>query len=60
VTLVWFVVWLVFDRIGDSEALTFDPVNFWAGALLFTVALDLARQHKPKSAKRSRGEPGSG
>jgi hypothetical protein len=54
VTLVWFVIWFVADRIGDNERLTFDPVNFWAGALLFTAALDLARQHTPKSPKRAR------
>lgn len=44
-TLIWFVVWLVATVIGDDEVLTFDPVNFWAGALLFCVALDLGRQH---------------
>ena len=44
-TIVWFVVWLVATLIGDDEALTFDPVNFWAGALLLCVALDLGRQH---------------
>lgn len=44
-TLIWFVVWLVFHLIGDEEPLTFDPVNWWAGSLLFTVAVDLSRQH---------------
>ena len=29
------------------EPLTFDPVNWWAGILLLTVALDLSRQHAP-------------
>jgi hypothetical protein len=48
-TLVWFVVWLVATLIGDDEALTFDPVNVWAGALLLCVALDLGRQHAPSS-----------
>ena len=46
-TLVWFVVWFVANLIGDEESLTFDPVNWWAGSLLFVVALDLARQHAP-------------
>lgn len=55
-TLVWFVVWLVSDLIGDREALTFEPVNWWAGALLFTVALDLGRQHAPRVAKTKRAE----
>jgi hypothetical protein len=48
-TLVWFVVWLIADLIGDEEPLTFDPVNFWAGALIFAIALDLGRQHVPAS-----------
>lgn len=46
-TLVWFVVWLVANLIGDREALRFDPVNWWAGALLLAIALDLSRQHVP-------------
>lgn len=54
-TLVWFVIWLISDKVGDSEPLTFDPVNFWAGALLFTVALDLGRQHADKR-KRGRAD----
>lgn len=44
-TIIWFGVWLVSTLIGDDEALTFDPVNVWAGALLLCVALDLGRQH---------------
>jgi hypothetical protein len=46
-TLVWFIVWFIADRIGDREALTFHPVNIWAGTLLLVVALDLARHHAP-------------
>jgi hypothetical protein len=57
-TFVWFVVWLVFNLIGDSEPLLFDPVNFWTGALLFAIAVDLARQHAPDMSKRS-SSPGS-
>jgi hypothetical protein len=52
-TFVWFVIWLVANTIGDSESLTFDPVNGWAGTLLLAIALDLARQHAP-DRKRSR------
>jgi hypothetical protein len=44
-TLVWFVVWFVFNLVGDEEPLAFDPVNFWAGSLLFVVALDLSKTH---------------
>jgi hypothetical protein len=45
VTLIWFVIWLIWNFVGDREALTFAPVNFWAGALILAVALDLGRQH---------------
>ena len=46
-TLIWFVVWIVANNVGDGEPLVFDPVNVWVGALLLAVALDLARQHAP-------------
>ena len=51
-TIVWFIVWLIWNLIGDKEPLTFDPVNWWAGALLFAVALDLGRQHAPEMGRR--------
>lgn len=51
-TPIWFVVWLVSDVVGDEESLTFAPVNWWAGTLLLTVALDLSRQHAPGLGKR--------
>lgn len=44
-TLLWFVIWLVCNLIGDEEVLTFDPVNWWAGTLLFVIALDLSKTH---------------
>jgi hypothetical protein len=44
-TLLWFVIWFVSDLIGDEEALTFDPVNWWAGTLLLVVALDLNKSY---------------
>ena len=53
-TVLWFIIWFVADRIGDREALTFDPVNTWAGALILTVALDLGRQHAPDVGKSAR------
>jgi hypothetical protein len=53
-TVLWFIVWLVANLIGDAEPLTFDPVNFWAGTLLGAVALDLARQHAPELGKSER------
>jgi hypothetical protein len=42
-TLLWFLLWLIFDIIGDREPLLFDPVNFWTGALLFALAVDVGR-----------------
>jgi len=45
VTLVWFIVWLIFDLVGDNESLTFDPVNGWAATALLAVALDLGGHH---------------
>lgn len=53
-TVLWFIVWLVATLIGDSEPLTFDPVNGWAGTLLAAVALDLARQHAPELGRSER------
>lgn len=44
-TLIWFVVWLIANVVGDQESLTFDPVNWWAGTLMLAIALDLSRQH---------------
>ena len=48
VTLLWFVIWLIANTIGDHEVLIVDPVNWWAGTLILAVALDLARQHAPR------------
>ena len=44
-TIVWFVIWVVWDLVGDREPLRFDPVNFWAGTALIAVALDLGGHH---------------
>ena len=44
-TLIWFTVWLIADRIGDREPLLFDPVNIWAGTLLLAIAVDLGSFH---------------
>jgi hypothetical protein len=53
-TLIWFVVWLIATVIGDSESLTFDPVNWWSGTLLLAIALDLSRQHVPPVSRTPR------
>ena len=51
-TIIWFVVWLISNNVGDKEPLTFAPVNWWAGALILAAALDLGRQHAPKVTGR--------
>lgn len=51
-TLIWFIVWLICDLVGDRESLTFDPVNWWAGTLILAIALDLSRQHASMVGKR--------
>jgi hypothetical protein len=45
VTIIWFVVWLIADQLGDRAPLLTDPVNAWTATLLLVVALDLGRQH---------------
>lgn len=45
VTLLWFVIWLIWNSVGDKEPLVADPVNWWAGTLILAVALDLGGQH---------------
>ena len=51
-TLVWFIVWFIADRLGDREGLAFDPVNIWAGFLLLAVALDLSAAHATGSRRK--------
>ena len=51
-TLIWFVVWLVANLVGDEEPLVFDPVNVWAATLILAAALDLGRQHAPDLSGR--------
>ena len=52
-TLLWFFVWLIWNLIGDEEPLTFDPVNWWAGSLLF---VDRRRPRVACTRSRQRGE----
>ena len=44
-TILWFLIWLIWNTVGDNEPLLVDPVNFWAGALIFAVAVDLGTFH---------------
>lgn len=58
-TLIWFIVWVIANNIGDHEPLLTDPVNVWTWTLVLAVALDLGRQHAPgfdKPGRAPRGE----
>jgi hypothetical protein len=44
-TLLWFLIWIVSDHVGDREPLLFDPVNVWTWTLILALALDLAGTH---------------
>ena len=53
-TVVWFVIWLIANNLGDNEALRFDPVNWWTATLLLAIALDLNRpQMLPRRGSRA-------
>jgi len=45
VTVLWFLVWLVCNLVGDHEPLRLDPLNWWAATLVLAVGLDLNRPH---------------
>jgi hypothetical protein len=58
-TLIWLVIWLIANNVGDHEPLVADPVNVWAGTLILAIALDLSRQHAPDFG-RPRSRPHQG
>ena len=51
-TVIWFVVWLLADLIGDRAPLRFDPMNVWATTLVLALALDVNRP--PLAPRRNR------
>lgn len=51
-TFLWFLIWFVWDQVGDREPLLANPVNFWLGALIFAVAVDLAGAHATEARRR--------
>jgi hypothetical protein len=53
-TLLWFIIWLIANSIGDHAPLLWNPVNIWAGTLLLAIAVDLSRQHVP-AGRREHG-----
>lgn len=50
-TLLWFVIWLIWNLVGDEEPLLFDPVNWWTGTLLLALALDLSGVHAARARR---------
>jgi hypothetical protein len=50
-TIIWFLIWLIADLVGDREPLRFDPVNWWAATLLLSIAIDLNRPSVPSRHK---------
>lgn len=51
-SVIWFVVWLIANNVGDHEPLRFDPLNWWAATLLLVIALDINRpQVLPRRGK---------
>jgi hypothetical protein len=54
-TVIWFILWLVANMIGDHEPLILDPVNIWAGTLILAIALDLGTRHAVSSRTGKHG-----
>ena len=50
--LIWSLIWLIADMVGDHAPLLWNPVNIWAGTLLLAIAIDLSYQHVPGRAGR--------
>ena len=54
-TLVWFIVWLIANNIGDHERLSTAPVNVLTATLILAIALDLSRQHAGRISRNGKG-----
>ena len=51
-TIVWFVVWLISNTIGDHQVLRADPPNLWTATLgIRAAALDLNRPQVMRRGK---------
>jgi hypothetical protein len=55
-TLIWLLIWFVWDLVGDDEPLLFDPVNFWTGTLILAIGLDLGSLHAAPGGRAKNGE----
>lgn len=53
-TLLWFIVWLIANNVGDHEPLLFNPVNAWTATLIFAIGLDLSATHARGGQKTKR------
>lgn len=51
-TIFWFIIWFISDRVGDREALLADPANWWTITLLGAIALDLGGHHAAKPRRK--------
>lgn len=51
-TLVWFIVWIISNAVGDKEPLLTDPVNVWTWTLILAVALDLGTAASSARARK--------
>lgn len=51
-TVLWFIVWFIADRVGDHEPLRTAPVNAWAATLILAIALDLGSSHARQGGRR--------
>lgn len=51
-TILWFIIWLIANSVGEQDPLLFDPVNAWAATLILAVGLDLAAGHGSRTAKK--------
>jgi hypothetical protein len=58
-TLLWFIVWIISNAVGDKEPLLADPVNVWTWTLILAVALDLAGIHSDVSRRKKGGRKSS-
>jgi hypothetical protein len=54
-TLIWLLIWFIFDLIGDNEPLLFDPVNFWTGTLILAIGIDLGSLHAAPAGRAKNG-----
>ena len=50
-TILWFVIWVIANNVGDHALLEFSPVNAWTATLILAIALDLNRPLAMRNGK---------